>query len=264
MCTFYRLLDLNLGPLIHRATTLPTEPQPLPYWGFFSLLSDRACWINRGPPSSAKVLFYGLTLLNICGQTNEQKERKLVFWNNYYQLGRKSENIERHEIELTWERKLRNVWLTMMSLWVMKMRSYCYCCCHRAPMRPDLAKLCHFGKSLQINQFFTVYFWFGKMLSLIWQICDIIGLIFIVANGQILKNNLTIWSHCRAPREEIIFKEKICGSFRHSPTDWLGGIEHLWKKFVFSISFSFSFILKSVLCSRSTKRDFSSPSALSL
>ena len=33
------------------------------------------------------------------------------------------------------------------------------------------------------------------MLSLLWQICDNIGLIFIVANGQILKNNPTIWSH---------------------------------------------------------------------
>ena len=30
-------------------------------------------------------------------------------------------------------------------------------------------------------------------LFLIWQIRDIIGLIFIVANGQMLKNNLTIW-----------------------------------------------------------------------
>ena len=33
------------------------------------------------------------------------------------------------------------------------------------------------------------------MLSLLWQICDTIGLIFIVASGQKLKNNLTIWSH---------------------------------------------------------------------
>ena len=40
------------------------------------------------------------------------------------------------------------------------------------------------------------FFLFGKMLSLLWQISDIIGLIFIVANGQILKNNLAIWSHC--------------------------------------------------------------------
>ena len=34
------------------------------------------------------------------------------------------------------------------------------------------------------------------MLSLLWQICDIIGQIFIVATGQILKNNLNIWLHC--------------------------------------------------------------------
>ena len=34
------------------------------------------------------------------------------------------------------------------------------------------------------------------MLSLLWQIWYIIGLILILANVQILKNNLTIWSHC--------------------------------------------------------------------
>ena len=36
-------------------------------------------------------------------------------------------------------------------------------------------------------QILTVYFLFGKMLSLLWKIWCIIGLIFIVANGQILK-----------------------------------------------------------------------------
>ena len=65
-------------------------------------------------------------------------------------------------------------------------------------MRPDLAKFHHFGISLKVlSKFLTVYFLFGKMLSLLWQTCDIIELIFIVANGQILKKNLTIWSHCR-------------------------------------------------------------------
>ena len=81
-------------------------------------------------------------------------------------------------------------------LWVREPRGLFHILSRRVAVWPDLAKFHHFGKSLQINQFFTVYFWFGKMLSLIWQICDIIGLIFIVANGQILKNNLTIWSHC--------------------------------------------------------------------
>ena len=64
------------------------------------------------------------------------------------------------------------------------------------PMWPDLVKFCHFGKSLQVlGNISMVYFLFGKILSLLFQICDIVGLIFSVANGQILKNNLTIWSH---------------------------------------------------------------------
>ena len=41
-----------------------------------------------------------------------------------------------------------------------------------------------------------VYFLFGKISNLLWQICCITGLIFIVAYGQILKHDLTIWSHC--------------------------------------------------------------------
>ena len=49
---------------------------------------------------------------------------------------------------------------------------------------PDLAKFRHFGTRLQVfGNCLTVYFLFGEMLSLFWQICDIIGLIFFVANG---------------------------------------------------------------------------------
>ena len=63
---------------------------------------------------------------------------------------------------------------------------------------PDLAKFRHFGKSLQVfGKFLLVYFFFGKMVSILWQICDIIRLNFVVANSQIFKNNLTIWSHWR-------------------------------------------------------------------
>ena len=63
-------------------------------------------------------------------------------------------------------------------------------------MWPDLAKFCHFGKILQVfGKLSTVYFSFGKILILFWRICFIIGIIFIVTNGQILKNNLTMWSH---------------------------------------------------------------------
>ena len=48
----------------------------------------------------------------------------------------------------------------------------------------------------QIWQNFDGFFLFGKKLSLNWQNLDIIVLFFIVANGQILKNIITIWSHC--------------------------------------------------------------------
>ena len=62
---------------------------------------------------------------------------------------------------------------------------------------PDLAKFRHFGTILQVfGQFLTVYLLFVKLVNLLWQICYNTGLIFIVANGPILKHNLTIWSHC--------------------------------------------------------------------
>ena len=56
-------------------------------------------------------------------------------------------------------------------------------------MWPDLVKFRQFGKSLQVlfGKFLTVYFLFGKMQSTLWQICVIIGLIFIAWNGQTLK-----------------------------------------------------------------------------
>ena len=46
---------------------------------------------------------------------------------------------------------------------------------------PDLGKFCHFGKILQVfGVFWAVYFLFGKMLSLLWQICYIIGHIALI------------------------------------------------------------------------------------
>ena len=46
----------------------------------------------------------------------------------------------------------------------------------------------NFDKSLKVFcKFLMIYFLLGKMLSLLRQISDIIGLIFIVANGQIKK-----------------------------------------------------------------------------
>ena len=60
-----------------------------------------------------------------------------------------------------------------------------------------ITSVTRFGECLQVlGKFLAVRFLFGKMLSLLWQKCDIIGLIFIASNGQILKNNLKLWSHC--------------------------------------------------------------------
>ena len=84
-------------------------------------------------------------------------------------------------------------------------------------MWPHLAKFRNFGKSLQVfGKFLTVYFLFCKMLSQLCQICDIIGLICIVANSQVIKNNLTIWSHW-TPNEQTrkrIFSAKQKGNRR--------------------------------------------------
>ena len=84
---------------------------------------------------------------------------------------------------------------------------------------PDLAKFHHFrciGKSL------TVCFLFGKMLSQLWQTCYIIFQIFTVANGQILKNNLTIWSHWSGdysrPVPHLLFITNVwCVALLHIP-----------------------------------------------
>ena len=59
-----------------------------------------------------------------------------------------------------------------------------------------------FGEISPLWQTFTSIWQNFDSFFLIWQnaeptlaICDIFGLIFIVANGQVLKKNLTIWSH---------------------------------------------------------------------
>ena len=59
-----------------------------------------------------------------------------------------------------------------------------------------------FGEISPLWQTFTSIWQNFDSFFLIWQnaestlaICDIFGLIFIVANGQILKNKLAIWSH---------------------------------------------------------------------
>ena len=62
----------------------------------------------------------------------------------------------------------------------------------------------------RFGNFATVYFLFGKTMDLLLRIWNIIWLIFIVVNGRISKNNLTIWSHC--------FQIKRAGGFRGEST----------------------------------------------
>ena len=87
-----------------------------------------------------------------------------------------------------------------------------------------------FGKILM------VYFLFGKMQSLLWPICYSIGLIFIVANDQILKNNPTTWSHCLP---FTIYTLLSCGHNQPNP-------KQVWHT-PFSLKISLSFSLRRTL-----------------
>ena len=61
---------------------------------------------------------------------------------------------------------------------------------------PDWGKFHHFGKIFQVlGNILWVYLLFGKISDLFWQILYAIGQVFIDVNGQMLKNNLAIWSH---------------------------------------------------------------------
>ena len=62
---------------------------------------------------------------------------------------------------------------------------------------PDLAKFRHFGNILKVSRdYLRAYLVFGKKLSLLWPIFYVIWQFFIAANGLILTNNVSIWSHC--------------------------------------------------------------------
>ena len=64
----------------------------------------------------------------------------------------------------------------------------------------DLAKLRHFGNILRVfGQILKASSLFGKILNLFWPKFYTIGQIYTVINGQMLKKNLAIWSHCQGP-----------------------------------------------------------------
>ena len=48
------------------------------------------------------------------------------------------------------------------------------------------------------GHFLSNYLVFGKIVNLLWQIFYSFGQFFIVQYGQILKNNIAIWSHCES------------------------------------------------------------------
>ena len=62
---------------------------------------------------------------------------------------------------------------------------------------PDLAKFWHFGKNIQqsLAIFQKLYLVFGSILNLLGQKIAIRQSFTTAVNGQILKNNIFIWSH---------------------------------------------------------------------
>ena len=102
---------------------------------------------------------------------------------------------------LCWARcNLPRVWCKRVSfptkeMWRYKHRGF-------SSVWPDLAKFRHFCKILNV----LVYLLFGKILDLLWETLYPIGQIFVDVNGQMLKNNLVIWSHWFASDSQPVVK----------------------------------------------------------
>ena len=96
--------------------------------------------------------------------------------------------------------------MTVLFAFLQYQKSYLNCATHFFNFPPVSKSLLEVPQEQcdqiwQIGKFLTVYLLFFKVLSPLWQICDIIGLISIVANGQILKIIEPIWSHCRSYKD---------------------------------------------------------------
>ena len=64
------------------------------------------------------------------------------------------------------------------------------------PVWLELANFRHFGKTLKdFGNILKFYLEYGILLNLLWQIWSAIWKIVFAVNGEILKNNLAIWSH---------------------------------------------------------------------
>ena len=68
---------------------------------------------------------------------------------------------------------------------------------------PDLAKCRHFGKIFTVLCNFLIVYWLSaKFWTYFCKFSILLGRqSFIDANGQMLKNNLAIWSHCLSEKE---------------------------------------------------------------
>ena len=98
-------------------------------------------------------------------------------------------NMSRFQLQ-KW--KILWIWIVSQSKSGIK----CLCLVRYFQCDQNLWNFSSLAKIGSLWQFLTVYFLFGKMPSIFWQIWAIIGLIFIATNSQKLNNNLTLWSHC--------------------------------------------------------------------
>ena len=62
---------------------------------------------------------------------------------------------------------------------------------------PDLAKVRQFCQKLKDLNFLGFVEYLSKKWTNFGKVCMVLGPFFVVANGQILKNDLIIWSNCR-------------------------------------------------------------------
>ena len=75
---------------------------------------------------------------------------------------------------------------------------------------PDLAKFATFGKIvIVLLRFLRINLIFVILLNIFCQILCSIGQFFIGVNGEELKNNLVIWSHCVYVSESIHWAGRI-------------------------------------------------------
>ena len=98
-------------------------------------------------------------------------------------------------------------------------------------------KFRHFGQwNIISGKLFTVYLVFGNILNQLRQkLYVVIGPIFISVHGNILKNNLPIWSHCS---QSLLPNELELGSNEFSLTFY-----HASKKNILTKHLVFRFVL---------------------